>query len=540
MRRIARALLQSLAALAVTVALLGVLELACALYLGTVNPRPLPRSPGYDSVARAMRFIRSNQAPMVQDLDLLWRNEAGATRTQLIYPRALGRADTWTVAINSEGFRGPERLRGGTARETYRVLCIGDSVTFGYNVDQDAPFPRRLEDTLRQRYPGRPIEVINAGVPGWSWVQGLRFLEREGLALRPNLVVAAHGTNDQFWGAGVTDSEHIWLLTNSVLRSLQAAAGLLQRTATYRALVRAMPPAQETRPSPGCAAQMRSSDGCHRVSLEEIEGSVRDMRCLTETVGVDLLVMNLDFLETAAASAVRRAVWRDKTPFVDQVARFGQLYLAEQISRSWDLGVAPPHVPTIRLRAANPKRPPRTQRVLLRVLVASPGSDVTVRGAVAADEDTIDQRMYDDGTHGDELAGDAVFSTTVHLPDAARVFRYRFYLDGAAEFEPAPSYPPTWTNRVLKLADDAVAPVDLFGERFLMADNAHPNALGQQVIATSLAAELERIASLRDFVQSSDAAGDASAAPAAATPLPVSDGDPPAAATTPSGGPGGP
>jgi lysophospholipase L1-like esterase len=112
--------------------------------------------------------------------------------------------------------------------------------------------------------------------------------------------------------------------------------------------------------------------------------------------------------------------------------------------------------------------------------------------------------MYDDGTHGDERAGDAVYSTVVRLPDNTRRVNYRYYGDGIPEFEPPPNFPPSWANRVLRLADDSIGPVDLFGELFLMADNAHPNALGQQVIASGLAAEIERLASFRDFMQDSE------------------------------------
>jgi lysophospholipase L1-like esterase len=504
MRRGTETILQFLTALAVTAATLGLLELGCALYLRSITITDLPQDPKDDSVERTMRFLSSNPAPLVQDLDFLWRNERGTTRTQVVYPRAYGRDDTWTVAINSEGFRGPERGRGAASRRPYRVLCIGDSVTFGYNVDQGGEYPRRLEEMLRREHPARPIEVVNAAVPGWTWVQGLHFLETEGLRLRPDLIVAAHGTNDRFWTATTTDAEHIWLLGNPVLRGLQAVVGWLHTTATYRTIASVMPPPPERAPSPGCEAQMRIGKWCHRVSLEEIDAAIRAMHRLTTESGIDLVVMNVDFLATGAGAAIRRAAEREQIPFLDQVARFTKLYIGELLMRSWDLGVQPARVPTFRLRPAERNRPRRTQRLLLRVLVERPSAEVSVRGGQLIDEEPIDQPMYDDGSHGDERPDDGVFTTTVRLPDEARVFRYRYYLDGEAEFAPPPSYPEAWSNRVLTLADDAIGPVDVFGELFLMAENVHPNALGQHVIAASLAAEIERLASFRDFVQDSD------------------------------------
>jgi len=43
--------------------------------------------------------------------------------------------------------------------------------------------------------------VINAGVPGYTSFQGVRYLEEEGLGLRPDLVIACFGFNDaEEWG----------------------------------------------------------------------------------------------------------------------------------------------------------------------------------------------------------------------------------------------------------------------------------------------------------------------------------------------------
>jgi lysophospholipase L1-like esterase len=89
------------------------------------------------------------------------------------------------------------------------VLCIGDAVTYGWATDQEDVFPRRLEAILREGYPGAAIEVVNAGVPGWSWLQGLRFLESEGLGLHPDVVVMGLGTNDQMKDTRSTDLENL-------------------------------------------------------------------------------------------------------------------------------------------------------------------------------------------------------------------------------------------------------------------------------------------------------------------------------------------
>jgi len=190
------ALLQLVAGAIVFTVLLAALEFACGFFVGKGDLLgSLKRAEG-DTVATTLKVLELapeiNPSPLVTDFDLLWRNKPLAHKTQPVNPRPYGRDDAWTIEIDSRGFRGRERPLPRQHDGTYRILCVGDSITFGFSVDQEAPFARRLEELLRTRYPSRPIEVVNAGVPGWSWVQGRRFLERDGLALRPGDRRARH------------------------------------------------------------------------------------------------------------------------------------------------------------------------------------------------------------------------------------------------------------------------------------------------------------------------------------------------------------
>src|ERR1700733_1375899 len=47
---------------------------------------------------------------------------------------------TWTIALNSEGYRS-EDFPATKPQSTVRIACIGDSWTFGMNVDQDRTYP---------------------------------------------------------------------------------------------------------------------------------------------------------------------------------------------------------------------------------------------------------------------------------------------------------------------------------------------------------------------------------------------------------------
>lgn len=92
--------------------------------------------------------------------------------------------------------------------DAIRIVCLGDSVTFGFRVpvvwpDKPAeydpewlPFSMLLEKQLKGANPGRHIEVINMAVPGYTSHQGLAWLRRDLNRLNPDLVVVSFGWND--------------------------------------------------------------------------------------------------------------------------------------------------------------------------------------------------------------------------------------------------------------------------------------------------------------------------------------------------------
>jgi lysophospholipase L1-like esterase len=115
--------------------------------------------------------------------------------------------DFTLVSTNAEGLRHDGDI-GRKEPGTFRVVCLGDSVTFGYRVPvvwadkPDAynpewlPYPMLLEKTLRAANPGRKIEVVALAVPGYTSYQGLAWLRRDIDWLEPDVVTACFGWND--------------------------------------------------------------------------------------------------------------------------------------------------------------------------------------------------------------------------------------------------------------------------------------------------------------------------------------------------------
>jgi hypothetical protein len=97
------------------------------------------------------------------------------------------------VRTNRHGFRGPDWAvpkRPGA----FRVMVLGDSLSFGNLVAYEDTFAARLQQALGAREGG--VEVVLAASGGWDTAQELAFLEQEGLAYEPDVVVLGFFYND--------------------------------------------------------------------------------------------------------------------------------------------------------------------------------------------------------------------------------------------------------------------------------------------------------------------------------------------------------
>ena len=168
--------------------------------------------------------------------------------------------DFTVVSTNPEHFRSVDPLQSLKPKPegAIRVVCLGDSVTFGYRVPavwpekptefdpEWLPYPMLLEKHLRAANPGRNIEVITMAVPGYTSHQGLAWLRRDINRLEPDLITVSFGWNDVSF-SDAPDREAIdtgwravglrWLINNSQafahatrwFRSRQPAAAIVRK-----------------------------------------------------------------------------------------------------------------------------------------------------------------------------------------------------------------------------------------------------------------------------------------------------------------------
>jgi len=93
------------------------------------------------------------------------------------------------VHINSHGTRGKE-FADQKPPDTLRVLCLGDSRTFGWGLSQEETYSGILEALLqKQENQHKHVEVINAGVNAWSYPQMLVYFRETAARYQPYVVI---------------------------------------------------------------------------------------------------------------------------------------------------------------------------------------------------------------------------------------------------------------------------------------------------------------------------------------------------------------
>lgn len=99
------------------------------------------------------------------------------------------------LRTNALGLRGPE-IALPKPPDHYRVLMVGDSVVYGWGVDDEDTFVRRLEVEWNGRDDARTYEILNAGHLVYDTVQQLALLRELGPVVQPDLVVLVYVVND--------------------------------------------------------------------------------------------------------------------------------------------------------------------------------------------------------------------------------------------------------------------------------------------------------------------------------------------------------
>lgn len=230
------------------------------------------------------------------------------------------------VSTSSQGLRSPW-VSPHKPAGAWRVVCMGDSTTFGHGISEADSFPRRLEALLRRAYPQRPCQVINAGVPGYSSYQGLDLFGEKCRALQPDLVVVGYFYSDLINDVAADQDR---LTSPAWVRSLQK---ILYQSELYLLFRRELLTRHPHLPGSGSLVP--------RVSLDQYRANLRELAREVRQGGGEVMFLNLPYGSAAPPPALvpyRQALWDTAVElnapcidldqyFIDHIAQWDQLFL---------------------------------------------------------------------------------------------------------------------------------------------------------------------------------------------------------------------
>lgn len=220
--------------------------------------------------------------------------------------------DYTLFSTNEWGLRHPRPIQRKDEGLT-RIVCLGDSVTFGYRVpvswpnaplrvDPEAqPYPSLLEQRLRELNPDRSIEVVAMAVPGYSSHQGLAWLRHDIDRYDPDLVIACFGWNDTDLR---TRPDHETLPMHPMARG---ARRLVAWSQTFAWLVSQVTQARTENGAPGSSSQVP------RVAAEQFVRNMMAMGRIARDHGSEILFIGPIYRdgESTPAQARRMSACRD-------------------------------------------------------------------------------------------------------------------------------------------------------------------------------------------------------------------------------------
>ena len=83
-----------------------------------------------------------------------------------------------------------------------KIVCFGDSLTYGYGVLEHIAYPYRLAKDLPEKYPQYSWEIRNSGINGHTTREALIRLRGSVLQHKPQMVFILFGSNDSALNEG--------------------------------------------------------------------------------------------------------------------------------------------------------------------------------------------------------------------------------------------------------------------------------------------------------------------------------------------------
>jgi lysophospholipase L1-like esterase len=435
-------------------------------------------------------------------------------RFQPSIPTEFKNNPTWEISLNSEGFRDLE-FPANKPAQTLRIVSLGDSWTFGHNVNRDDSYPQRLRALLTTQLPNSKIEVLNLGMLNFTSHEGLALLKSRALGLDPDIVLIGFGMNDAAI-SGWRDKDVLvvrpkafklkrFILENSELYRLLTYIGQVGKfeavSMSEQLKAIADPNAGFLYESWVSAEALEAKDyerleGRVRVSPADYETNIREMIKLVRAHGATPILLHNELRPGSPfQAALRRISQEENVPLVDICELLFAAKGRIEAELQQRLGLQPSLVTTDDKHAG-------AGEVVFRVFAGNypVKTSMFITGPYSQMGDATPNTiaMYDDGTHGDEKAGDQVWSLAVKFSPRQKIF-YVYTNSGERGKWQNLDVPKVRSFVVPTAAGRNYLPVETFGQLYLQADGFHTNARGYELMAQAVRDAVVKTDKFRSF-----------------------------------------
>jgi lysophospholipase L1-like esterase len=456
-----------------------------------------------------------------RDKDLLFRNRQNVRqkymdvyspvnveedRTKLIrqffptIPSMLRDNPVWEVSLNSSGFRDRE-FPNQKAASVFRIICLGDSWTFGSNVNQEDAYPQQLRTLLNQEFPMADFEVLNLGVMSYSSYQGLKLLKNKVVDLDPDLLIIGFAMNDSSV-PGYRDKdypkEHLTVkkrfervlekvesyklalyLKKIINHKTWTIGDYMQKVATV-----AGTPDEAWIGREGLeSADYEKLEPYTRVSPKDYEKNFIEMTRLARNLGADTILLYTQLWDTPHRNILKKVSKAEGVSLVDSKTLIdkARTRIEDELEEKLDLR------PSTAQQAPGDGNIEAIFRVYSGVYYVPKSLYIAGVHPLLGDGVPNKIAMYDDGTHGDQRLGDNVWSyAATFSPGIKLLYVYtNSGTEGKWEGLDVPEI-RRFTVTTPRNDNQLHRPIETFGKIYMQADGWHTNAEGYKLIAQAL------------------------------------------------------
>ncbi|MBN2329617.1 MAG: SGNH/GDSL hydrolase family protein [Candidatus Omnitrophica bacterium] len=352
----------------------------------------------------------------------------GALRPNLRLDLTESPSQPFLIETNSFGMRMGEIAVEKDPQIT-RVAVMGDSIAFGWRMAPEAAFPSQLESLLNHE-DGKKYEVLNFAAPGFTTFHAVKQYERLVHNFQPDILVLAFGLYDSY-ECRLSEPEFYTILEEQ--GALSGAKGVLGFMNSYSAVGYWM--AQRKREQLNSLIQSRTgeriaqNDWRKKVSPDSMKIFLGAIIEHQRAQGGAIVLVNDNLFNFDASSALEDVSEKYGAPLLDLRSIFDGIGGYEERRKHFELDLADSGIDYFNRDDSSDylfRAQTSDERALSRgVFIAGDHPDL-------GGEAPYKVRMYDDGTHGDEKAGDRIWSLQISIKEPEPV-HFTFTVNGVEE-----------------------------------------------------------------------------------------------------------